>query len=590
MKVVRAVPQIDGNAWPVFAAGSRPSSPIIGDAPFGSGIRVVGSSLLANRLEIMKCGKEDLLAIALPLALSLVTGSVGAQEQPAEPSVNVQQTPLPASALTASDSPAVVRGWRFEPYLNVRETLTNNVSLAPSGSAKSDLVSEITPGIRINGKGARTSLNGFIASPAVVYARSGSENNQVYPSANILGNLEAIEKFFYVEAAASATPQFFSPFGAQPANLSNTTQNRYTSTSYSVSPYIQGTALGDIAYLLRNNNTWTHQSDTPIQTENSYLNQWLGNVSSPVAPLGWAVDVERTDVRFKNQDSQLTQLARARLEYKVIPQVQVMISGGYEDNRYSVTDYKGAIYGAGLQWRPTERTALEGKWEHRFFGSSYLFTLDHRTPLSVWNVRVSRNITSYPERVVALPAGGNVQAMLNDAFLSRISDPVQRQAAVERFIRDQNLPAVLSNPVNLYSQQITLVDYQSATFGLLAVRNTIFFTVFNSKSVPILGSGTPLPTGLTLSNDNTQRGGSVTWTHKLTPLANLNATAQTVRTFTNGAQTDKATQSDFRVMISSPLTARTSVYGGARYQIYRFDGTSDYDEAAVFAGLSYVFR
>ena len=100
--------------------------------------------------------------------------------------------------------------------------------------------------------------------------RSGSENNQVYPSANILGNVEAIDSFFYVEAAASATPQFFSPFGAQPGNLSNVTQNRYTSTSYSVNPYIQGTHPGYITYLLRNNNTWTNQNDTSVETDDSY--------------------------------------------------------------------------------------------------------------------------------------------------------------------------------------------------------------------------------------------------------------------------------------------------------------------------------
>lgn len=589
IQVVRTLARLDGDASPVVAVESRPRTPIIGEGASGNGLPV-GSSPVSTRSATPKWRNENVLDVALLVALSLVCGSAGAQEQGGEPYVNMQQTPpaAPASS-TASDSPAVVRGWRFGPYLNVRETLTNNVGLAPSGSAKSDLVSEITPGIRIDGKGGRTSLNGFIALPSLVYASSGSENNQVYPSANILGDVEAIDKFFYVEAAASATPQFFSPFGAQPGNLSNVTQNRYTSTSYSVSPYVQGTSFGNITYLLRNNNTWTNQNDTPVQTNNSYMNQWLGNVSSPVAPLGWAVDVDRTDVRFKSQDPQLTQLARARLEYKVIPPVQVMISGGYEDNQYSVTDYKGAIYGAGLQWKPTQRTSLEGKWEHRFFGSSYLFTLDHRTPLSVWNVRVSRNITSYPELVVSLPGGGNVQGLLNEAFSSTIRDPTQRQAAVDRFIRDRNLPAVLSNPVNQYTQQITLVDYQSATFGLLAVRNTIFFTVYNSKSVPILGSGTSLLTELT-SNDNTQRGGSVTWTHKLTPLTNLNATAQTSKTFTNGAQTDKATQSDFRLTLNSPLTARTSVYGGARYQVYRFDGTSDYNETAVFAGLNYVFR
>lgn len=534
------------------------------------------------------CDKK-VLEIALLASLSVVSGSAGAQEQAPEPSGNLRPTPSAARSI-AGDGTTAAKAWRLEPYVNVRETFTDNVSLAPSGGAKSDLISEITPGIRINGKGRRTSLNGFVASPIVVYARSGSENNQVYPSANILGNLEAIDSFLYVEAAASATPQFFSPFGSQSGNLSNVNQNRYTSTSYSVNPYIQGTMPGNISYLLRNNNTWTKQSDTSIETDDSYHNQWLGNVSSPVAPLGWAIDVDRTEVRFKSRDSELTQLARARLEYRVSPQVQVMMSGGYEDNRYSDSNYSGSIYGVGLQWRPTERTSVDAKWEHRFFGSSYSLGADHRTPLSVWNVRVSRNITSYPEQVVALPVGGNIQGLLNQAFLSRISDPVQRQAAVDRFIQERNLPTALSSPVNIYTQQITLVNYQSATFGLLAVRNTIFFTVYNSKSVPISGSGSPLPPGLTFSNDNTQRGASVTWTHKLTPLTNLNATAQTSKTFTNGSHADKATQSELRVMINSPLTAKASLYGGARYQVYRFDGTSDYDEAAIFAGLNYVFR
>lgn len=550
----------------------------------------VGSTKTAVRSATSKWPDLNLLDVFLLAAFSLVSGSASAQEQGRGPLINMQQPLSSDVASVAGSASAVSRGWRFEPYVNALETFTNNVNLAPSGNAKGDLVSEITPGIRINGKGGRTSLNGFIAAPIVIYARSDSENNQVYPSANLVGNVEAVEKLFYVEAAGSVTQQFFTPFAAQPGSLSSVTQNRYTSTSYRVSPYIKGAALGDITYLLRNNNTWTNQKDTPIETNSSYYNQWLGNVSSPVAPLGWAVDFDRTDVRFKNQDPQLTQLVRARLEYKVIPQLQVTMGAGYEDNRYSVTDYKGAIYGAGLQWSPTSRTSLAGNWEHRFFGSSYLLTANHRTPFTVWNVRVSRNITSYPEQVVALPAGGNVQGLLSDAFSSKIPDPAQRQAAVNQFIQQRGLPSVLSNPVNLYTQQITLQNYQSATFGLLAVRNTIFFTVFNSKTSAIVGSGTPLPLGPNSSTDTTQRGGSITWSHKVTPLINLNATAQTSKTFANDAQADKTTQSDFRLTIISPLTARTSVYGGAGYQVFRSNDTSDYNEATVFAGLNHVFR
>ncbi len=123
---------------------------------------------------------------------------------------------------------------------------------------------------------------------------------------NLLGTVEGIERFFFVEGAINVSQQFFTPFGAQPQGLANATQNRYTAASYRVTPYIQGITPGNIRYEVRNSNTWTNLSGAPISTENSYVNEWLGNVSSPVAPYGWAVDYERTDVKFTDQRPTIT--------------------------------------------------------------------------------------------------------------------------------------------------------------------------------------------------------------------------------------------------------------------------------------------
>src|SRR4029453_16794903 len=139
----------------------------------------------------------------------------------------------------------------FEPGVFLQETLTDNVNLSPSGSAKNDLVTEITPTLRFSEKGARTSLNGSIAVQSLLYANTGAENNQVYPLANVLGNAELVQRFLYVEGAVVASQQFFSPFGPTPTNIANATDNRYTSTLYRVSPYIQGVPRGNIASLLQ---------------------------------------------------------------------------------------------------------------------------------------------------------------------------------------------------------------------------------------------------------------------------------------------------------------------------------------------------
>ncbi len=112
-----------------------------------------------------------------------------------------------------------------------------------------------------------------------------------------------------------------------------------------------------------------------------------------------------------------------------------------------------------------------------------------------------------------LPAGGDVAALLNSLFSSRVIDPAQRQQLVDQVIRDRGLPGTLSGPVTLYTQQITLQERANVTFGLLGARNSIFFSASYLRSEPIAGSGDPLPPALAGANDNTQYGRK----HRLQP-------------------------------------------------------------------------
>ena len=486
--------------------------------------------------------------------------------------------------------PATGQTWQFEPGIYVQETLTNNVNLVASDTAKSDLVTEITPTLHITEKGARTSLVGFIAAQALIYARTGQENNRVYPLVNLLGNADLYEKIFHVEAAVIASQQFFNPFGAQPTNIANATDNRYTATTYRVSPYLQGTASGGITYLLRNNSIWANLSGAPISTSNSYTSEWVGKLENPGTPFGWTADFDLQNVKFNNQAPQITNLGRLGPRYSFDPQILLRADIGYEDNTYPLSSYSGLIYGIGFQWRPTERTNVVANWEHRFFGTSYLLTFDHRTPLSVWSINASRNITSYPQQLASLPAG-NVQGILNQLLLSRIPDLAQRQDAINALIQNQGLPPNLLNPVSLYSQQIVLADNVSATMGLLGARNSIYLQLFYLHQQPIAGSGTPLPPIFTgTSNNTTQQGASFIWTHNLTSSVTMDLTISGSQSKLNLPLSGHTNQGAVRLAVTSPLSARTSVFAGARYQVSRSDLAPDYNEAAIFSGLNYTFK
>ncbi len=152
------------------------------------------------------------------------------------------------------------------------------------------------------------------------------------------------------------------------------------------------------------------------------------------------------------------------------------------------------------------------------------------------------------------------RGILNQLFLSRIPDPTLRQTTIDTLIQDQGLPANLSNPVTLYTQQILLQETASATVGLLGARNSIYATVFYLHQEPIAGSGAALPPILAIGtlNDNTQQGASVVWTHNLTPSVTMNLTATALRTTANAPFTAVTNQGYATLTLTTPLSARTT--------------------------------
>jgi uncharacterized protein (PEP-CTERM system associated) len=473
----------------------------------------------------------------------------------------------------------------------LQETATNNVNLQPSSSAEDALVTEITPRLAVNHRGPRTTLFGNVSLPVVLYLPSGAASDRVYPAVNLLGDVMVVDNLVYIEGQVNVSQQFFDPFGAQPPSLSNPTNNRYRSDNYRVSPYIRGSTSAGTNYELRNDNVWSNLSGAPISTSNSSYTSFSGVASNIQTTLGWQVSFNYTDTRFNNQQNSLvTQIYRASPVYRVDPNLRVSATGGFEENQGYATSSRGAIYGVGFVWQPTPNTNVTGDWESRFFGSSYRFSYEHVSPLSVWNLRFSRNITSYPQQLATVPGGVNVAGFLDSLFIFLIPDPLQRQNAVNQFIQDRGLPATLVSPVNVYTEQILLQQYVGGTIGLIGARNTVFMTAYSARNEPIAASGAVLPPLLATGNNNVQNGGTIVWTHQLTPSLSSLFSADGQQTLARGGSVGNTKQGLVRFVLSTTLTPSTTAFAGARYQALQSDVSSDYIEAAVFVGIGYRFR
>jgi uncharacterized protein (PEP-CTERM system associated) len=488
-------------------------------------------------------------------------------------------------------TPATAENWLITPSVSVTETYTTNANLAPSGQAQSSFVTSAAASVAVAGNGARVQLNGFATLQGLVYV-GDFQQEQLYPQANLIGNVEAVEKFFYIEGAVNVSQQYLSAFGPQTTGNIGVTDNRYTTAGFRLSPYIKGVLPGEITYLLRNDNIWSNLGNNqslPGATA-SYVTSWTGRVESPIRTFGWTIEGITTSTTFTDESSLTNDIVRGYLNYRPDPQVLLYAIAGYEWNDYFLTESNNAVYGVGGEWKPTDRTNIRGNVQNRFFGTEYLAAVTHRNPFSAFDVNASRNITSYPQQLFAAPDGGGVAALVDASFVTRIPDPVARAQAVQAFLAASGLSTSLQTPVNFYTQQVILYDQQSATFTLLGVRNSTAFTLYNRKSEAISGgSGVALPTLLSGQNNNTQRGGAITFSHRLTPLTNLSATYTRYQTTSTPPLVGRTTGDTVLVGVDTRLGPNTNGFTGMTYSDVASNVSNDYTVFTVYVGLTHRF-
>jgi uncharacterized protein (PEP-CTERM system associated) len=192
--------------------------------------------------------------------------------------------------------PAHAENWRITPSIGVNETLTDNLFLT-STNRTSDLVTGITPGISIDGKGGRASLRLNYGLTQNLYARESSQNNLQH----------ALERRRYARGHRrlvvhrrdrndlTAVPFGVPAVSPSDANINN---NQTETAYYSISPYIRGRFLSSTEYLLRYTASTT-RADSP-QVSDTTTSQWLGRINGNTrwGPLSWSLDASSNSTQY----------------------------------------------------------------------------------------------------------------------------------------------------------------------------------------------------------------------------------------------------------------------------------------------------
>lgn len=422
--------------------------------------------------------------------------------------------------------------WQIIPRMSLIETYSDNVRLGTvsSASGKDDFITQLNPGMSVNGLGPRFNLRMDYTMNNLFYAKN-SNLTRTRHQLNAIGTAELIEDLFFVDGRATMAQQNLSLTGPQSLDNVNVTGNRADVRTYSISPYLRhrfkdfatAEARYSLSQVTSNANALSNSQGT------GYL---FGlNSGSAFRTLGWGFNYSNQTVHFdrSNRDAEFERYI-ATLRYRLTPQFGLITTGGYEKN--SFLSIRGSpsspTWTVGFLWTPTERTSIAISGGQRFFGDTYSALATHRTRLTAWEASYDEGLTTFNQQAQAgsmLTMGGSLSQLLTAQNPGLSPDVIQQNTGA---ILGLGTSGAFANPSNFLSNRLFLQKRFQASVAMNGTRNTLVFRLFNMTrrafSPESVDVGLGNAADLALLNHTRQSGGNGLWSYRISQLtsANLN--------------------------------------------------------------------
>lgn len=494
---------------------------------------------------------------------------------------------LAAAVLLLMTPAAQADRWAVDAGVSSMLTWSSNAELGiGANDAQADTILNIRPRVTLRGDGARLKVSGTVALDAVAYAND-TQPNRVLPEVDLSGRLEAVQRFFFIDAGVRASRTRQDLFGV--SNGDTGSVNTITTGQANLSPSIESSFNETTRYRIRSDNSWTRDlGDETTQTASAagYFGNHLVLIEHDPRPFGWRAELSRSETRYRDGSDEplITDIGRLTADYALGEAFSAGLRIGREHTLRTGIESWNRIYGWQARWQPNMRTSLAAFQEKRSFGSSWNLRFDHRSPQIAWGLISSRQLDTTPQSALNLPAGANVAGMLDAIFTTRFPDPVERAGVVADFMATYNVPGSTQQPISVFAQRLSISTSNTATVTLIGSRSALTLSAFGVRTEDAPDSGLTL-LGAAITN-NTQRGASVALSHRLSPTLSFNTSADWSRIRALEA-VDETTQSSVRAQLALQLSPKTSAMTGVRYRAIRSNVTPEGREGSFFVGLDH---
>lgn len=416
--------------------------------------------------------------------------------------------------------------------MNLSETYSDNVRLGQGGSGTGDFITQINPGITVNGVGNRFRANVNYMANSLIYAQN-SNFTRIRHQLNAAGTAELTKDLFFVDGSASISQQNISLLGPQAIDNVNVTGNRANVSAYSISPYLRHRFQDFATTEVRYARSWINSSANTLFNSNTDSIFAGLNSGSAFRTLGWGVNYSNQMIHFSNGRNIELERSTGNLRYRVTRQFALTATGGYERNSFiSIRGSPSApLWTVGFIWQPTERTSIAASGGQRFFGNTYSGLASHRTRLTAWDISYSQDITTFNQQAslgmgFGFPgaSGGALSSLLGAQNPSLSPDAVQQASSA---FLGLGLNGSFFSPTNFLTNRLFLQKRLQASVAMNGTKNTAVLRVFDMTrqawSPDSADAGLIGARDLALLNHTRQRGANALWSHRLTPLMSANA-------------------------------------------------------------------
>lgn len=271
--------------------------------------------------------------------------------------------------------------WTITPRISVSETFSDNANLATDDEdPNSDFLTRVSPGVAINGRGGRASLD-LNYSLNQTFSHRDTQDTETNNSLAAAGQLEIWKRIAFIDAQASITQEIERTNGPTSNSIAGENVNRTETRAANISPYF-----------LHHFGTWveteTRLSLSGTNTESDVVEDTFTrseririNSGRKFTQFTWSIDA--FDSKTQNDDDEPSERERrvdGNVTYILSSKLSLLAGVGYEDIEDTGLDEQpsGLTWNAGFAIQPSSRTSARLTYGKRDGTDSFDFSGSHR--------------------------------------------------------------------------------------------------------------------------------------------------------------------------------------------------------------------